>query len=317
MPIHDVGYRRWNGVTTSLLLRWLVVAGAGIRLVWKSHWLRRMLFFAWLPAAVTGVGFFIYEQSLERQEWKQAIPYLIEWYPESRLNARSEIAANVKRAFEEDGKTARHQIWSLLLLVFFRNPQGLLMVLLVGMIAPSLISLDFRSRAYLLYFSRPLTPGEYILGKALVVWTYLAAVTTLPALALYVLGVLLSPDISVVLDTWDLPLRILLASLVLMLPTTSLALFFSSLTTESRYAGFAWFALWGLGWAAYESLGNFTHAKQWSLLSLYHVLGCVQEWVFKLSTFNDDVSSAATLLLIVTVMPFIVLVSRVAAPMRI
>ena len=82
-------------------------------------------------------------------------------------------------------------IWSLLLMAFFRYPQGLLMVLLVGMIAPSLISLDLRSRAFLLYFSRPITPLEYVFGKALVIWTYLAAVTTLPALVLYVLGVLL------------------------------------------------------------------------------------------------------------------------------
>ena len=129
---------------------------------------------------------------------------------------------------------------------------------------------------------------------------------------LYVLGVLLSPDLTVVFDTWQLPLRILLASLVLMLPTTFLALFFSSLTTESRYAGFAWFAVWGLGWAAHESL-----PKEWNMVSMYHMLGHVQEWAFGLPTNINDVSSAATFLLIVTVMPFIVLLSRVAAPMRI
>ncbi len=317
MPIHEVGYRRWEGELTSDWLRWIVVAGAGIRLVWKSHWLRRMLFFAWLPAAVTGVGFFVYEQSLEHQEWHPGVVHLIDWYPDARINPESGVAARVKRAFQRDPESSRHQIWSLLLMAFFRYPQGLLMVLLVGMIAPSLISLDFRSRAYLLYFSRPITPLEYIFGKALVIWTYLAAVTTVPALVLYVLGVLLSPELNVVLYTWDLPFRILLASLVLMLPTTSLALFFSSLTTESRYAGFAWFALWGLGWAAYANLHVLSQSKQWSMLSLYHMLGRVQEWVFGLSTNANDVSSAALLLLIVTVMPFIVLVSRVAAPMRI
>ncbi len=199
----------------------------------------------------------------------------------------------------------------MLLLSFFRYPQGLLMVLLVGMIAPSLIAVDMRSRAYLLYFSRPITPVEYILGKALVVWAYLAAVTTLPALVLYVLGVLLSPSLSVLLYTWDLPFRILAASLVLMLPTTSLALFFSSMTTESRYAGFSWFALWALGWTAYANLNVVHQSPKWGMLSLYHVLGRVQEWVFGLAPVGHDAVPCAILLAIVTVMPFVVLASRV------
>ncbi len=325
MPVHDVGYRPWEGDVSNVWWRWTVVSGAGIRLVWKSHWLRRMLFFAWLPAAFTGIGFFIYEQALEHQNqqpWNQLVPYMIDWYPDARTtpelgNPELSIATRVKQAWHTDPASSRHMIWSLLLMAFFRYPQGLLMVLLVGMIAPSLISQDFRSRAFLLYFSRPITPLEYVLGKALVIWTYLAAVTTLPALVLYVLGVLLSPDLHVILYTWDLPFRILLASLVLMLPTTSLALFFSSLTDESRYAGFAWFALWGLGWTAKTTLGQLAQSHQWSMLSLYHMLGRVQEWVFGLSTDINDVSSAALLLVVVTVMPLIVLLSRVAAPMRI
>lgn len=202
-------------------------------------------------------------------------------------------------------------------MTFFRYSQAVLMVLLVGMIAPPLISQDFRSRAFLLYFSRPITPLEYVYGKAMVIWVYLAAVTTLPALVLYVVGVLLSPSISVVLDTWDIPLRILAASGVLLVPTTSLALFFSSLTTESRYAGFAWFAVWGLGWAAYANLEALSLGRQWSMISLYHVLGRVETWVFGLSSNINEVTSAAALLLLVTILPLIVLLVRVAAPMRV
>ncbi len=55
-------------------LRWLVISGAGMKLVWKNHWLRRMLFFAWLPAARLGIAIFVYEQGLERQDLRQAVP---------------------------------------------------------------------------------------------------------------------------------------------------------------------------------------------------------------------------------------------------
>ena len=325
MPIHDVGYRRWDGDVSTMWLRWAVVAGAGIRLVWKSSWLRRMLIFAWLPTAVTGIGFFVYEQSLEHKQWRAMALQVMDWYLEGRATAGAsefemdsmrELAA-LREKFKRDPEEVRHEVWSLLLMAFFRYPQGLVMVLLVGLIAPSLISLDMRSRAFLLYFSRPIAPLEYVFGKALVIWTYLAAVTTLPALILYLLGVLLSPSLDVVLYTWDLPLRVILASVTLVLPTTFLALLFSSLTTESRYAGFSWFALWGLGWTAYAYLRRIGESRQWSMLSLYHVLGRVQEWVFGLSTDPNDVSSAALLLGILTVMPLMVLTTRVIAPMRI
>jgi hypothetical protein len=96
-----------------------------------------------------------------------------------------------------------------------------------------------------------------------------------------------------------------------------LALFFSSLTTESRYAGFAWFAVWGLGWAAYANLEALGLGRQWSMISLYHVLGHVQAWVFGLHSNLSDVTAAAVLLVVVTVLSLLVLLVRVAAPMRV
>jgi ABC-2 type transport system permease protein len=354
MPIHDVGYRHWERAGGSLLSRWTVIAGAGMRLVWKNHWLRRMLILAWLPAAGLGLAVFAYEQSFEHRALQDEMPLLLGQLSESDRATASWVLAmaesteavrplmdsvslirskdtpgvlgalshlmidrKVKAGSKEAHAIARHHVWSLLLLTFFRYPQAVLMVLLVGMIAPPLISQDFRSRAFLLYFSRPITPLEYVWGKAIVIWGYLAAVTTLPALVMYVVGVLLSPSISVVCDTWDIPLRVLAASGVLLIPTTSLALFFSSLTTESRYAGFSWFAVWGLGWAAYANLEALRMGRQWSMISLYHVLGHVQTWVFGLSTDLNEVTASATLLLVVTILPLIVLLTRVAAPMRV
>ena len=136
MPIHDVGYRPWDGATTNIAFRWTVVSGAGIRLIWKNHWLRRMLFFAWLPAAVTGIGFFIYEQSLEHQEWHAAVVHLIDWYPKDQISRElGEELAKVRADFATDPISSRRTIWALLLMAFFRYPQGFLMVLLVGMIA--------------------------------------------------------------------------------------------------------------------------------------------------------------------------------------
>ena len=297
MPIHEVGYRTWENAEPSGRLRWWVIAQTGILLAWKSQWARRMLFFAWLPAIYLGMLLFGYEQATMTPGGQMMAVELLSELPNSESLRPSLIG---------DPDRVRSKVWGFILLTFFRYPQGVLMVMLVGLIAPSLIARDMRSRAFLLYFSRPLSRVDYVFGKSVVVWAYLAMITTVPATSLYVLGVLLSPDLSVISATWDLPLRILAASVWLIVPTTAVSLCFSSLTTESRYAAFAWFGVWVLGWVAYVNLTmidlrsmnsaavepttEFSEVSElsevseipeslsdsrWTLVSLYHSLGRV------------------------------------------
>ena len=61
MPQHEVGYRPWNGQTTAQAGRWRIITDTGFRLVFKSMWVRRLLFLAWLPIFYFGTIFFILE----------------------------------------------------------------------------------------------------------------------------------------------------------------------------------------------------------------------------------------------------------------
>jgi len=261
---------------------------------------------------------FVYEFSLSQPVQRVGVHTLLNDMPNSGPVIKSILA---------DPAGSRREVWAYLLLTLFRYPQGLLMVLVVALVAPPLISRDMQSRAFLLYFSRPLGRIDYVLGKMIVVWTYLALITTVPALSLYVLGVFLSPDFSVVGDTWDLPPRILCASVWLIVPTTAMALCFSSMTKESRFAGFAWVAVWALGWAAYANLtaldlhsrrmGENGFESRWTLISLYHSLGKVQTWVFGLEPDFASVLAPITLLSVLTLVSLAVLLWRISAPLRI
>ena len=64
MPVHDVGYRGWDGKKTSSLFRWKIITYTGIRLALRSRWVARILFLAWLPVMYWGIGFFFIENSL-------------------------------------------------------------------------------------------------------------------------------------------------------------------------------------------------------------------------------------------------------------
>jgi hypothetical protein len=232
----------------------------------------------------------------------------------------------------DDPDLARHQVWSALILAFFRYPQLFAMVVLVGLVAPMLVSYDLRTKAYLMYFSRPLSPMEYVIGKSAVIWFLLSMIVTIPALILYLMGILLSPDFSVISQTWDIPLRILLASAVLMIPTTALAMGYSSLTSESRYATFSWFATWVLGFVAYYALTFSSVAFQggtprrrrntsweelgidldrWRLLSPYHTLGKVQASIFHLDTTAGSVWLSWFVLVAITIVSFWVVRQRI------
>ncbi len=326
--IHQLGYRGWSGLRAPGWTRWIVISEVGLRRAWQNQWLKRLLFLAWLPAVWFGIGFFLWEQAALYPEWRQMVQPMILNLPPTPVF--EQIKESVRLGNLAD---SRHTVWAWLLNSFVRYSQPILMVLVVGLIAPPLISQDSRSRAFLLYFSRPLTRGEYLLGKMATLWAYLALISTVPSLMLYVLGVLLSPNLSVVAATWDIPFRILAASAVLMIPTSALALCLSSLTQESRNAGFAWFAIWILSWFTYGAVSSAEafnaeqqfhrhgevisdHESVWTHLSLYHTLGRVQNWVFGFSELQD-VMVSITILIVVATASLAVLFHRISAPMRV
>ncbi len=338
MAVHNLGYRGWSGELAPAWSRFVVITTTGIRRAWSSRWLRRGLTVAWMPALYFAAMFFIFEQALVNPAWRQTLEPMVQGMPGA-------IGINAQLNMGDDSQL-RHSFWSMLLHTFFRGPQAYLMVMMVGIIAPPLISQDVRSRAFLLYFSRPISRWEYILGKASTIWAYLALISLAPGLVLYLLGILLSPGFNVVLSTWDLPFRIGLASILLMIPTASLALCFSSMTQESRVAGFAWFAVWILGSVAYLTITTaqgFNQMNQqgfqqqniqynddgtmtiqqlpippisnWTYISLYHTWSLAQSWAFGFETFARA-KIAIFLLAALTVVSGAVLYRKVSAPMR-
>jgi hypothetical protein len=274
MPLHDVGYRPWQGERLGSGSAIGVIALTGIKLAWTSRWLRRMVFFAWSPALVFAMSFFAFEQAIDEgrlANMRDAARAgrnldgvgMLGTVLADTLGRTPGHAAGTRAVRREDGlpedpkvdvAETRRVVWSRLLLAFMRVPQALLLAGVIGLVAPSLVSRDLRAKAWLVYFTRPVGRVEYLLGKAAILGVLVAAITVLPALALWLIGVLVSPSVWVAVDTWDLPLKAVAASVVLAVPTVLLALAYSSATAESRIASFAWFATWAACWIAHSTL---------------------------------------------------------------
>lgn len=326
MPIHNPAYRGWDGRRVGRWSRFWTIAVTGIRRSLRSAWLKRLLFAAFLPLLYFAIPCFLFEQSLrEPDQWRMLAGFLRALPENSGL--RQQIGQLPMQPSAAQIDSLRYDAWSYLLLTMLRYPQSFLMVLVVGIVAPPLISQDLRTRAYLIYFSRPLSRTEYIIGKLAVVAFFLLLISALPTLVLYLVGVLLSPSIDVFLATWDLPLRVLVGSAVLVIPTTLAALAISSLTLESRYAGFAWFAVWIIGHVTYSALTAIpsmeaqrfqrVYEPGWRALSSpYHTLGNAQSAVFGLATPGAATTLAFGMLALVSVGSLAILYRRVQAPMR-
>jgi ABC-type transport system involved in multi-copper enzyme maturation permease subunit len=351
MPIYDVGYRRWSGQLTSAWSRWWMIAESGIRIALKSNWIKRVSLACWLPIIYWGAGFLIFERFNDpsfnevvmqsgggsKSKSDQATRELSERVSQAQSTmVRNEVIEGIQRNFSgfpaidklveglqsSDVGEVRHTFWTWMLMTYFRYPQITALIFLLGFVTPSLIARDFRSRGLFIYFSRPIGRWEYIFGKFMVPASFLLTITTLPALVLYVLGVFVSPSITVVFSTWDIPFRILLASIVVIVPTVSLALMLSSLTQESRFATFGWFAVWALGQGAWLALwitavdpnspaSQMAAIQKFSSISLYNVLGSAQSWAFGFEDFGN-IYHNLIILLVITLVSLTVLFRRIS-----
>jgi ABC-2 type transport system permease protein len=246
VPIYELGYRRWEGPLRGPLRRWMAIARTGIGLAFSSKLLKRMIFFGWTPILYFGPLFF-------------AIGWLTDPTHEIASGGLFQFAANIlgpelAGRLQRDPESVRPAAWALAFHYFFSVSQTFLVLLVVGIIAPPLISKDVGSKAFLLYFSKPITRSEYVFGKAAVVLFFVALVTLFPGILLYIVSIAFSPTIAAFWQTAGMLLRIVAAFAVIAIPATLVALLFSSLASDVRYASIGWVSFWMLGWVAYEVL---------------------------------------------------------------
>ena len=111
--------------------------------------------------------------------------------------------------------------------------------------------------------------------------------------------------------------------MVVIVPASAISLCFSSLTKDSRFASFAWFALWIFGvvtwlvvliWRLSNDVWPDTYGLE-EYVSLHHIFGAVQRAVFGLDDFSN-VWFFAAILIMATAGSLFVLFQRVSSPMK-
>ena len=222
MPIHDQGYRRFEGLRARTGSAWLVIARAAVRSMLSNRKFAALLLLAWAPFLVRAV------QVYATANWPQ-------------LAALAPTASTFRDFLDQQG-----------MFVFF-------VTIYAG---AGLIANDRRANALQIYLSKPLTRLEYVAGKAAVLMFFLLFVTWVPALLLLIVQVALAGSFEFARKNAFLLPAITLFSFLQVTLATLTILALSSLSRSSRfvgvmYAGIVLFtgAIQGMFWVMTRSSG--------------------------------------------------------------
>ena len=204
MPIYDQGYRRYEARSPLHQVRFWPITREALRLILAKRAFLGLLAVSFLPFVVRVIQI-----------------YIVTRFPEAG------------RILPIDGR----------LFGDFLNQQIGFTILLSIFGASGLIANDLRTGAILVYLSRPLTQRDYIVGKLLVPLALNLAVTLVPGLVLYVVGLALAPELYLKWElAWIAP-AIVAHALVVSVVVSLLALAISSLSRSARVAGLGFFGL--------------------------------------------------------------------------
>ena len=294
MPVAELGYRHWEGKRTGVTRRWLAIARSEIAIAYQSsRLLRRFLYVAWVPILYFCPVFL-------------AVGYVAD--PANELGEGAmltEIAREFlsREGFEKlraDPQLVLPGIWSITFYWFFAWAQSILAMIAVAIIGPPLIAKDIRSKAFLVYFSKPIQPWQYLVGKLATVAFFVFSMTLFPALFLYAVSIALSPDATTMTATLPIVFDIAVAAFVVAIPTAMVVLLLSSLTKDRRVATFAWVAICLFGEISFRILtvgfpGEFEPPAWASLLSIHELTTKATAGVFDLQgntqTLMTDLAS--------------------------
>jgi ABC-2 type transport system permease protein len=240
-PIHDQGYRHYEGERAPHGRAWLVIARSQIMTALQSRPFRFLLIAAWAPFIVRAVQIYVASTNLPVAEFIATTPELF-------------------RDFLS---------------------QQRLFVFLVTIGQAGLIADDRRTNALQLYLSKPLTRVEYILGKLVPPVAYVLLVTLVPALLLLLLQIIFAGSLSFLRANLFLLPAITLFSLIQALLSAFVILALSSLTKSRRFVSIMYAGVSFFTFAMYQVLRGITTSRTWAVISPIEMLDVIANAIFR------------------------------------
>jgi ABC-2 type transport system permease protein len=173
---------------------------------------------------------------------------------------------------------------------FFINVQGVLAFVLTAFTGPGLISPDIANGALPLYFCRPFSRAEYVLGKASVLVILLSQITWIPGLVLFAV----QSSLAGVQWAWDhlwIAGSLIVSSLIWIAILSLLAMALSAWVKWRIVAGALLLAVLFFGAGFAEAINAVMRTQSGHFINLVFVMKTIWTYLFRIDT-GQSMSSA-------------------------
>jgi ABC-2 type transport system permease protein len=223
-PPRGVGYRRWTIVAT------------GLGRLMRGRFFRVLLIVAWLVGGLLALLGFLFSQSL-------AVGGLLDEFLGNFGPRGLAIAASLRALVLLYPDICLHALFTSLFWVQSSFGLGLSLIALTTLV-PGLVTRDRASNALTVYLSRPLTSGDYLLGKLGIIVGVLLVLWTGPLGFTWLLSVLFASDRDFLFYSLAPLLRALLYNGIGLVALASIAMGVSAAARSSRATVVLWLCLW-------------------------------------------------------------------------
>lgn len=162
----------------------------------------------------------------------------------------------------------------------FLNVQGSLAFILTALVGPGLVSPDLANHALPLYFCRPFSRAEYVLGKLFVLVSLLSLVTWVPGEILFLIQSSLAGASWMWTNFW-MAGSIFLGSAIEIMVFSLLALALSAWIKRKLAAGAALLGVFFFGAGFGQAINAVLHTKNGSLIDLAKLIAGVESQLFR------------------------------------
>jgi ABC-2 type transport system permease protein len=181
---------------------------------------------------------------------------------------------------------------------YFMDVQGVLAFVLTAFIGPGLISPDLANGALPLYFCRPFSRAEYVLGKASVLAIVLSQITWIPGLVLFGVQASLAGSAW----TWDhlwIAGSLVLSSLIWIAVLSLLAMALSAWVKWRIVAGALLLAILFFGAGFAQAINAVMRTQSGHFLNIIYLMGTVWTSLFRIDSRGSMSSGDAWVALLI------------------
>lgn len=239
MPLHDTRYQHWDGVHCGLWHRRWVIALNGLTASLQNKWLRYLVVLCWVAGLLMTALLFLVGQLLV------ADSIVVQWV--GNLNPQLQSFAQMLTTWLEQHPEVSVRTTQNLLFYYFGIFLMPMSIFVLGIALPLFITRDLASNAIILYSSKAVSRGDYLLGKFAAAFGLMVLTWLGPVCAAWLVGNLLAPDWRFFWHSRIALWHVLVYGLGSMGLLSLLALGVSSVSSQEKTTPAIWFMWWILG----------------------------------------------------------------------